>query len=86
MIDHVSLDTLIDLAGGDCELVTRLIDEGVIEQGEHGFAPEQVDRVLVSCTLIRELEVNLAGVDIILRLRAELANARKRLGELEHRG
>lgn len=82
MSTHVTLVKLVELIGGDRELVALLIDEGVIREDDGGFAPEQVDRVLVSRTLVRELEVNIAGVDIILRLRAELAAARRRLVEL----
>ncbi len=82
MTRRVTLTTLVELADGDRDLVTLLIEEGVIVEDDGGFAPEQVDRVLVSRTLVREFDVNIAGVDIILRLRHQLAAARRRLVEL----
>ncbi len=79
----VTFETLVELVEGDHELVAVLIEEGLIVQDDDGFSPEQVDRALASRTLMRELEVNVAGVDIILRLRGELAAARRRLAELD---
>ncbi len=60
-----------------------LLEQGVIEHSSEGFSVEDVDRVLTSRTLVHELEVNWAGVDIILRLRQQLATARQRIAELE---
>jgi hypothetical protein len=59
---------LVELVGGDDDLIVHLVDEGVIELcGD--------DRVT--------LEVDWSGIPIILRLRAELALARRRIAELE---
>lgn len=85
MTTRIAYERLVEMVDGDRELVTLLIQEGVLISSGEGFSAEDVDRVLCSLTLVRELEVNLAGVDIILRLRAELARARHRLAELEDR-
>lgn len=74
---------LIDLVGGDQELITRLIEEGEIEVRDDGVARVDVDRVLVARTLVRELEIEWSGVEVILRLVDELARARRRIAELE---
>ncbi len=74
---------LIDLVDGDQELITRLIEEGEIEVREDGVARVDVDRVLVARTLVRELEIDWPGVELILRLVEELARARRRIAELE---
>jgi len=74
---------LIDLVGGDQELITRLIEEGEIEVRDDGVARVDVDRVLVARTLVRELEIDWPGVEVILRLVEELARARRRIAELE---
>ena len=74
---------LIDLVGGDQELITRLIAEGEIEVRDDGVARVDVDRVLVARTLVRELEIDWPGVEVILRLVEELALARRRIAELE---
>jgi hypothetical protein len=73
---------LVDLVDGDDELIARLVEEGEIELRD-GTAIVDVDRVLVARTLIRELEIDWAGALVILRLRDELAAARRRIAELE---
>jgi hypothetical protein len=42
-----------------------------------------VDRVLLARTLVRELEIDWPGVELILRLVSELTKARRRIAELE---
>jgi len=79
----VTREQLIAIVDGDDELLVLLLREGVIEHRDDGWAADEVDRVLACRTLVRELEVNWAGVDIILRLRQELAIARQRIAELE---
>ena len=74
---------LVDLVGGDQELITRLIEEGEIEVRDGGVASVDVDRVLIARTLVRELEIDWPGVEVILRLVEELALARRRIAELE---
>jgi len=73
---------LVELVGGDDELIVRLVDEGVIESCGDDRVTVDVDSVLAAQTL-RELEVDWSGIPIILRLRAELASARRRIAELE---
>ena len=73
---------LIDLVEGDDELIAQLIEEGVIEERAGDRALVDIDSVLAARTL-RELEVDWSGIAIILRLRDELAAARRRIAELE---
>jgi hypothetical protein len=72
---------LTELVGNDDELVAWLVDEGVIEVGDDERALVDVDSVLAARTL-RELEVDWSGIALILRLRGELADARRRIDEL----
>ena len=74
---------LIELVGGDEELVAHLVEEGEIRELEGGRALVDVDRVLVARTLHRELEIDWPGIEVILRLREELTAARTRIAELE---
>lgn len=71
---------LVDLVGDDA-LIAWLVDEGVIEVGADDRAMVDLDSVLAARTL-RELEVDWSGIAIILRLRGELADARRRIAEL----
>ena len=73
---------LVELVGGDDELIVHLVDEGVIEPCGDDRVTVDIDSVLAAQTL-RELEVDWSGIPIILRLRAELAIARRRIAELE---
>ena len=74
---------LLELVEGDHELITLLVEEGEIVRGDNDIVSVDVERVLVARTLLRELEVSWPGIEIILRLRSELAAARKRLAELD---
>jgi hypothetical protein len=82
---RIAYERLIEVVDGDDELVALLLEEGVIVAHEEGFSAQDVDRVLCSFTLVRELDVNVPGVGIILRLREEVARMRQRLEELERR-
>ncbi len=73
---------LLELVDGDDELIVRLVEEGVIERGDD-VVPVDVDAVLLARTLWRDLQVEWPGIEIILRLTAQLAAARRRIRELE---
>jgi len=49
----------------------------------HRFSARMVERVRVAYSLIYELEVNLSGVAVILRLREELGGTRGALRRVE---
>jgi hypothetical protein len=74
---------LVELLDGDNELIARLIEEGEIVQRDDDVVLVDVDRVLLARTLLRELEVDWPGVEIILRMRDDLVAARRRIAELE---
>jgi hypothetical protein len=73
---------LVEIVDGDHELIARLVEEGEITvSGE--TATVDVEHVMVARTLVRELDIDWTAVGMILRLRDELAAARKRIAELE---
>jgi hypothetical protein len=76
---------LVELVDDDHELIAQLVEEGVIEVRSDDRVIVDIDSVLAARTL-RELEVDWSGIAIILRLRTELAAARRRIAELEARG
>jgi len=82
-VTRFTYQRLVELVDGDAELIERLVEEGEITRVGDDRALVDVDRVLVAHTLVRELEVSWPGVEVILRLRDELAAARKRIAELE---
>lgn len=80
---RLTYQRLLDLLGGDQELIVRLIEEGEIERRDEIMAVVDLDRVLIARTLVRELEIDWSGVEVILRLLRELAAARRQIAELE---
>jgi MerR family transcriptional regulator, heat shock protein HspR len=46
------------------------------------FSPDQVDRLRVIATLVQELEVNLAGVEVILEMRANMIRMQHQFDEI----
>ncbi len=74
---------LVELVDGDTEFITRLVEEGIIERGEEDRVFVDVDRVLVARTLWRDLEIEWHGIEVILRLRDDLVQARRQIEELE---
>ena len=74
---------LVDLVDGDHELIARLVEHGEIVCDDDGCATVDLDRVLIARTLVRELELDWAGVELALRLLDQLAGARRRIAELE---
>jgi DNA-binding transcriptional MerR regulator len=65
------------------EDLQRWLDLGLIEKmetaGQAGFSPDQVRRIWSISSLLRDLDVNLEGVRIILDLSADLERMRKLL-------
>ena len=73
---------LLELVEGDQELIVRLVEEGLAERRDEVLSID-VDRVLLARTLWRDLDVEWPGIEIILKLASELADARRRIAELE---
>jgi hypothetical protein len=73
---------LLELVEGDQELIIRLVEEGFAERHDDVLSID-VDRVLLARTLWRDLDVEWPGIEIILKLAGELADARRRIAELE---
>lgn len=78
----IDLKTLLELLQDDTDLLEALAEHGLIQAGAQAFGPDEVELILVSQTLVRELDVNWPGVDVILRMRRQLLVTRRRLAEL----
>ena len=73
---------LLELVDGDHAFIVRLVEEGFIEQRDDVMSVD-LDAVLLARTLWRNLEVDWPGIEIIVRLTAQLNAARRRVQELE---
>lgn len=78
----INTETLLELLEGDVELLEELTTHGIIAKDAEFYSSEEVEAVLVSRTLVRELEINWAGVDVILRMRRQLLVTRLRLAQV----
>jgi hypothetical protein len=74
---------LLELVEGDRELIAELVEHGLIEATGDDRALVDVEHVLVARTLWRDLDVDWPGIEVILRLLDELADARRRIAALE---
>ena len=83
MTTRFTYQHLFALVDGDQELITHLVEEGIIEQRGDTGAMVDVDHVLVARTLWRDLEIEWPAIDVILRMREQLVEARRRIAELE---
>ena len=54
-----------------------------VDVAEGGFSPRMVERVRVAHSLVFELEVNLSGVAVILRMREELGSMQGALSRVQ---
>lgn len=76
-------ETLIAFLEGDREIVERLRKAGLLaEAPAWGYSAEEVEIARIARTLVRELEVNWEGVEVILHMRTELIATRRQLAEL----
>ena len=74
---------LLELVEGDRELIAQLVEHGLIEARDDDRALVDVEHVLVARTLWRDLGVDWPGIEVILRLLDQLADARRRISVLE---
>ena len=78
---RIDLVQLLALLEGDREVMERLIECRLLERREV-YDATQAELARVARTLARDLDVNWAGVEIILRLRGELLDTRRQVSEL----
>lgn len=75
VIEHLGLQ--------DTNLLSQLRAEGLFEEDE--LEPDAAEELRVAACLMRELEVNPAGVEVILHLRRRLIVLEERMGEAMRR-
>ena len=74
-----SLELLLE---GDGELYVQLCEAGFVPRDDSSLAPEHLETARVAHTLMHELEVNWAGVEIVLHMRSQLVATRRQVSEL----
>ena len=79
--ERLTLAELLEVLGGDEGFLDEAREAGLIHDDE-GYDVVVVERVRVARTLVRELDVNWPGVEVVLRLREELAVTRQQVHRL----
>ena len=80
MSSRTSIREILRFLGvDDAELLSQLRREGLFEAEE--LSPEEAEELRMAATLIRELGVNPAGVDVILHMRRRLLFLEERMRE-----
>jgi hypothetical protein len=76
----VTLAELLALLEDDREVVETLIEEGMLTSPiERCYDDEEVEQARVARVLLRELEVNAAGVQVILHMRGQIVALRRQM-------
>lgn len=82
MTTTVTRARLLEILEHDEEIVVRLVEAGIIDDRVESLSPRDVEYALVARTLVRELDVNWAGVEVILSLRDQLRDTHRQIDEL----
>jgi hypothetical protein len=81
MSERYTIEHLLEIAQGDQELLDELFEAEILIR-DQDLTQRDLERARVAYSLVREMDVNIAGVDVILRLREELLVAKRQLAEL----
>ena len=57
----------------------EIITQDALEVDEAGYSDQMLERARVAANLMHDLDVNLPGVAIILRMREEMSKQRRRI-------
>ena len=91
LIDEQTTFTLVELCRScavEAEFIEAMVEQGILEpSGKHGrhwcFPSSSLRRTRITLHLQRDLGVNLAGVEVILRMSQQIAQLQKATEELE---
>lgn len=75
------IERLLEVIEGDRELLEEMERLGLLACEGDRYDDEDCERARIVRTLVRELEVNWAGVEIIVRMRQDLLTTRRHLAE-----
>ncbi len=76
------LERLLSLLGGDRALFEQLREGGFLPKDDAAIEPEHVEVARIAYTLVHELDVNWAGVEVALHLRGRLVAVEAQMAEL----
>jgi hypothetical protein len=77
-----SVDDVMALLHGDRQLYDQLVELGYCHPLAEGVSADEVEAARVAQVLVRELEVNWAGVEVALAMREQVLGLRRQMAEL----
>ncbi len=86
--DYYYRRQIIEIFECDEGFIDRLEAEDLVQsveaesEPERVFPPDQVERIRIINNLMRELEVNLAGVEVILAMRENMIRMQRQFDEI----
>ena len=78
----IARQVLLELLRGEEDLLEQLCEAGAVPRDEAELRPEHADTARLVDTLVHELEVNWAGVEVVLHVHAQLIATRRQVAEL----
>ena len=81
----VRREVILSVLQGDEALFDHMRAEGLLPWDDDALAPEHAETARVVYTLVHELDVNWAGVEVILHMREDLVATRHQLALLATR-
>jgi hypothetical protein len=81
-MSQIVRSVILTILEGDEEFYEELRGRGLLPRDEAALEHDHLELARVTYTLVRELEVNWPGVEIVLRMRRELIDTRKQVEAL----
>ncbi len=81
----VRREVILSVLQGDEALFDLMREEGLLPWDDEALVAEHAETARVVYTLVHELEVNWAGVEVILHMRDDLVTTRRQLAMLATR-
>ncbi len=83
MMDEVTLQELLILLEDDRPILELLLEEGILRAPlERTYTRKEAEEARVARVLLREMEVNCAGVEIILHMRQQIIDLQRQMTDV----
>jgi MerR family transcriptional regulator/heat shock protein HspR len=80
---ELSFAELLELLADDRDFLERLHEEGLLRAPiKRTYSQEEAEKLRVARVLVRELDVNLPGVEVILHMRQQILALRQRMMDI----
>lgn len=79
----MTLHELLERLAADQEFLSLLIEAGVLSSPIHReFSDDEAEDARIARTLMLDLGVNLAGVEVVLHMRRQILALRRQMGDV----